>query len=71
MGGCKNVYMYKNGQVCSSGSGVLSDWFEVTDPCVRTGLTLGCVRSDSKPANVSEDIINDRCLPQHLLMCRD
>lgn len=59
----------------ASGFGVWSDGPELIDPCVRTGLTLGCVRSDSTPVigSLSDPLTpcnGHCCLLQHQLMCR-
>ncbi len=43
----------------SAGLGVWSDWPDLNDLCVRTGVSLECVRSDSECVRVSEDIITD------------
>ncbi len=43
----------------SAGFGVWSDWPDLNDLCVRTGVSLEWVRSDSESVRVSEDIITD------------
>ncbi len=43
----------------SAGFGVWSDWPDLNDLCVRTGVSLEWVRSDSESVRVSEDIISD------------
>ncbi len=43
----------------SAGFGVWSDWPDLNDLCVRTGVSLERVRSDSESVRVSEDIISD------------
>ncbi len=43
----------------SAGFGVWSDWPDLNDLCVRTGVLLKWVRSDSESVRVSEDIITD------------
>ena len=43
----------------SAGFGVWSDWPDLNDLCVRTGVTLEWVRPDSGTVRVSEDIITD------------
>ena len=43
----------------SAGFGVWSDWPDLNDLCVRTGVSLEWVRSDSEAVRVSEDIITD------------
>ncbi len=43
----------------SAGFGVWSDWPDLNDLCVRTGVSLEWVRSESESVRVSEDIITD------------
>ncbi len=43
----------------SAGFGVWSDWPDLNDLWVRTGVSLEWVRSESESARVSEDIITD------------
>ncbi len=43
----------------SADFGVWSDWPDLNDLCVRTGVSLEWVRSDSESVRVSEDIITD------------
>ncbi len=43
----------------SAGFGVWSDWPDLNDLCVRTGVSLEWVRSDSETVRVSEDIITE------------
>ncbi|ROL43499.1 hypothetical protein DPX16_17320 [Anabarilius grahami] len=43
----------------SAGFGVWSDWPDLNDLCVRTGVSLEWAKSDSRTVRVSEDIITD------------
>ena len=43
----------------SAGFGVWSDWPDLNDLCIRTGVSLEWVRSDSEMVAVSEDCISD------------
>ena len=43
----------------SAGFGVSSDWPDLNDLCVRAGVSLDWVKSDSDTVTVSEDIISD------------
>ena len=43
----------------SAGFGVASDWPDLNDLCVRTGVSLDWVKSDSDTVTVSEDVITD------------
>ncbi len=43
----------------SAGSGVWSDWPDLNDLCIQTGVSLDWVRTDSESVRVSEDIITD------------
>ncbi|KAI2653013.1 Retrovirus-related Pol polyprotein from type-2 retrotransposable element R2DM [Labeo rohita] len=43
----------------SVGFGVWSDWLDLKDLCVRTGVSLEWVRSDTENVRVLEDIIKD------------
>ena len=46
----------------SAGFGVSSDWPDLNDLCVRTGVSLDWVKSDSDTVIVSEDIISDSAI---------
>ena len=46
----------------ATGFGVWSDWPDLNDLCVRTGVSLNWVSSDSDTVAVSEDIITDNSI---------
>ena len=43
----------------SAGFGVSSDWPDLNDLCVRAGVSLDWLKSDSDTVIVSKDIISD------------